>query len=415
MTPTRLMTRRGQYRIRNAADAPAVTEIMLYDEIGEDPWWGTGVSAKAFAEDLNAIDTDEIHLRINSPGGDVFEGIAMLNALRRHSAKVTVYVDGLAASAASIVAMGGDEVVMARNAELMIHDAWGVAIGNADDMAKMHEDLNRASDNLASAYADRAGGSINQWRKAMKAETWYSDKEAVAAGLADRVEQSKTASDKAKAKFNLAAYAYAGRAHAPAPFLPAEPPENSETQEGPAMSDTLATKVRQRLGLSADADETAILAALNSTVAPDNDPAPDEPEPDAPVEPDEDEPEPDVPAEPNKPAPETAPGTVTIDEGVLAELRRDALAGREARAQQMAEHRENLVNAAIRDGRISPARKGDWLNKLAKDPGSESELASLATGLIPVDGPRGYTGSLTDVAEDNDDAIYNALFAHEGA
>jgi ATP-dependent protease ClpP protease subunit len=131
-----LMNRRGQYQIRNATDSPSATEILLYDEIGEDPWFGTGVSAKQFVEDLNAIETDEIHLRINSPGGNVFEGVAMLNAVRRHKAKVTVFVDGLAASAASVLAMGGDEVVMSRNAELMIHDAWGIAIGR---LARSHE------------------------------------------------------------------------------------------------------------------------------------------------------------------------------------------------------------------------------------------------------------------------------------
>jgi ATP-dependent protease ClpP protease subunit len=402
------MNRRGQYRIRNEAETPTVTEILLYDEIGEDPWWGTGVSAKAFAEDLQAIDTDEIHLRLNSPGGDVFEAVAMLNAIRRHKAKVTVYVDGLAASAASILAMGGDEVVMSRNAELMIHDAWGVAIGNADDMQKMHEDLSRASDNLASAYADKAGGTVAQWRKAMKAETWYSDKEAVAAGLADRVEQSKTASDKAKAKFNLSLYAYAGRAEAPAPFLPAEP-ETPENKEGQAMPDTLA-KVRQRLGLSADADEASILAALN-TVAPDNDPD-TEPEPEPVPAPDEDDPD---TGEETEEGTEAEPAVQTVDSDTLRNLIRDAEAGRKAYEAQQAAHRENLVEAAVRDGRISRARSADWLNKLAKDPGSESELASLAKGLIPVDGPRGYTGSLTDVAEDADDAIYNALFAPEGA
>jgi hypothetical protein len=164
------------------------------------------------------------------------------------------------------------------------------------------------------------------------------------------------------------------------------------------MPDTLA-KVRARLGLSADADEAAVLAALD-TVAPDNEPD-DDPAPDAETEEDEaDEEETD----------EAAPGTVLIDEGVLAQLRSDAEAGRAARLQQLAEHRENLVNAAVRDGRISLARKADWLNKLEKDKGSESELASLAKGLVPVDGPRGYTGSLGDVAEDNDEMTYKALF-----
>lgn len=396
-----VMKRGGEYRVRNAAENPSVTEILLYDEIGEDPWFGTGVSAKAFAEDLSAVDTAEVHVRLNSPGGNVFEGIAMMNALRRHSAKVTVFVDGLAASAASIVAMGADEVVMSRQSELMIHDAWGVAIGNAAEVRSLADDLDRASDNLASAYSDKAGGTVADWRTAMQAETWYSDKEAVAAGLADRVEPSKTASDKAKARFNLSVFAYAGRADAPAPYLPAKPPDSVTDKEGPAMPDTLA-KVRERLGISADADEAAIMAALDA-VAVDNDTDETDTDADEAAE-----------TEQTEDADEVAgslPGTVTIDEGVLNQLRNDAQAGRDARAQQLTEHRENLVSAAIRDGRISLARKADWLNKLERDSGSETELAALATGLVPVDGPHGYTGSLSDVAED--DALYAKLFAEK--
>jgi ATP-dependent protease ClpP protease subunit len=403
MNPTRLMNRRGEYRVRrltNAADAesPAVTEILIYDEIGYDPWFDTGVAAKTIVETLNDT-TGDVHVRLNSPGGDVFEGIAMMNALRRYDGKVTAFVDGLAASAASIVAMGADELVMARQSELMIHDAWGIGIGNADEMQQLADDLSRASDNLASAYADKAGGSVASWRKAMKAETWYSDKEAVAAGLADRVEQSKTVSDKAKARFNLSLFAYAGRAEAPEPYLPAEP-ENPSTREESAMSDTLIEGLRARLGLNADADEAAVLAAVDASVAPDNDPDPDEAD-------DETEAE---DAEDSDDADESTPGTVSIDEGILNQLRADAEAGREARAQQLAEHRESLVNSAIREGRISVARKADWLNKLEKDAGSETELAGLAKGLVPVDAPHGYAGSLSDVAEDNGDAIYNKLF-----
>ena len=402
MTPTRLMNRRGQYRIRNAATSKDVTEILLYDEIGEDLWFGGGVSAKQFAEDLNAIDTPEIHLRINSPGGDVFEAVAMLNSLRRHDAHTIVYIDGLAASAASVVAMGGDELVMARNSEMMIHDAWGVAIGNSTVMDKMSDDLSRISNNLASAYADKAGGSVADWREAMKAETWYSDKEAVKAGLADRAEQAQTASDKAKAKFNLGLYAYAGRAEAPAPYLPAEPDDHTP-KEGSVMPDTLAL-VRQRLGLSADADEASILAAL-----PDNSDD-DTQELDAVSnDPDDDEDD-EIEGVPDAGDPTSDPKLETISAEVLAELRRDAEAGRRAFEAQQAQHRETIVNEAVREGRISPARKKDWLAKLTKDPGSETELASLAKGLIPVDGPKGYTGSLSDVSESDDEAVYNALF-----
>jgi ATP-dependent Clp endopeptidase proteolytic subunit ClpP len=196
----------------------SVATMRLYDPI--DSWGGYwGVSAKEFVAALDALpaDTAEIQLLINSPGGDVFEGLAILNALRRHSAKVTTVVEGLAASAASFVALGGDEVVMARNAELMVHDAWGVVVGNAEDMAQMATNLNRISDNIASIYADKSGGAVADWRAIMRAETWYSATEAVDAGLADRIDGAAAADAQTKARFDLSIFTYAGREAAPPP------------------------------------------------------------------------------------------------------------------------------------------------------------------------------------------------------
>lgn len=401
---SRLMNRRGEYRVRNAAKDSGVTEILMYDEIGEDPWFGGGVSAKQFAEDLQAIDTEEIHLRVNSPGGDVFEGLAMLNAIRRHPARVVAIVDGLAASAASFLVMGADEVVMSRNSELMIHDAHGMAMGNAETMRELADLLAKQSDNIAAVYAAKAGGGTAKWRKAMEAESWYTDSEAVAAGLADRVDTGRTAADKAKARFDLSVYNFAGRAEAPAPTLPAEPPENPNEERNVPMTDTL--NLRERLGLKADASDEEVTARLDAVLknseAPADEPA-DEPAEETPDETEEN------PAE-EDPKPSEAPGTVTVDESILNSLRADAQAGREAREQQQREHREAVVMAAVRDGRIAYARKDDWIKNLEKDPGAEATLNSLAKGLIPVDGPQGYTGSLNEVAEGTDDAIYDKLY-----
>lgn len=391
-TALRLMNRRGEYSIRNAAES--VTEILLYDEIGEDPFFGGGVSAKQFVQDVAAVDTPELHLRINSPGGNVFEGITMLNALRRSKAKVTAYVDGLAASAASVVAMGADTVVMSRNAEMMIHEASGFVMGNAADMQQMADLLSQSSDNLASVYADKAGGSVKQWRDAMTAETWYTDKEAVAAGLADRVETNKTASDKVKASFNLSVFAYAGRAEAPAPYLPAEPPETTNQEGTDLMSDTL--NLRERLGLKADASDEDVTAKLDAVLK--NSEAPAE----EPAEtPDEDATEEEAPA--------AAPGTVLVDEEQFNALKAAAEQGQQARAQQLAEHRNTLVTNAVADGRVSPARKADWLATLEKDPGAEATLNALPKGLVPVES-KGYTGGLGDVGESADDTLYNSLY-----
>ncbi len=169
------------YSIRNVTDAEA--DIYIYDEIG---YWG--VTANDFISDLRDIKSSKIALHINSPGGDVFDGIAIYNAIRRHKAEVTVWIDGIAASAASFIAMAGDEVVMSPHSQMMIHEASGLVIGPADDMRKMADLLDKSSDNIAAIYAKRTEGTVPEWRARMKDESWFSDSEAVEAGLADRVD-----------------------------------------------------------------------------------------------------------------------------------------------------------------------------------------------------------------------------------
>lgn len=192
-----------------------VASLRLYDSI--DSWGGEwGVSAKEFVSALDALPDDitTIHLHINSPGGEVYEGITMLNALRNHKARVVAIVDGLAASAASFIAAGADELVMGRNSQLMIHDAWGIGIGPAATMRDLAGRLDKISDNIASIYAAKAGGTVEDWRTAMLAETWYSNEESVAACLADRVEESP---EPVKNSFDLSVFTFAGREQAPPP------------------------------------------------------------------------------------------------------------------------------------------------------------------------------------------------------
>jgi ATP-dependent Clp endopeptidase proteolytic subunit ClpP len=389
-------TRGEGYKIRNSAEDSSVTEILLYDEVGG--WFG--VMASDFVKDLQDVDTAEIHLRINSPGGDVFDGIAIMNALKRHKAKVTTFVDGIAASAASFIAMSGDEIVMSRNAEMMIHDAWGLAVGNAADMRDLAARLDASSENIASIYADRAGGTTKQWRTAMEAETWYSDKEAVSAGLADRVETNKTASDKAKNRFDLSVFAHAGRASAPDPWInnktPAEPPETPNQEGTDLMSDTL--NLRERLGLKADASDEDVTAKLDAVL---KNSETEETETEEVEEEDAEE----VTA---------APGTVLVDEDQFNALKAAAEQGQQARVQQLAEYRAFLVKDAVADGRISPARRADWLATLEKDPGAEATLNGLPKGLVPVEA-KGYTGSLSEAGESTDDALYNSLYGTKEA
>jgi ATP-dependent protease ClpP protease subunit len=166
--------------VRVVAIAEGTTRIDLMEEIG---YWG--VTATEFVDELLAIDAETIELHVNSPGGDVFDGLAIMNALADHPATVNVVVDGIAASAASFIAMAGDSMKMNRGSQLMIHDAIGFCYGNAGAMEDTAVLLSRISDTIAGIYADRAGGKADDWRDLMRAETWYSATEAVDAGLAD--------------------------------------------------------------------------------------------------------------------------------------------------------------------------------------------------------------------------------------
>lgn len=176
---------RTWYEIRNAAD-PALAEVFIYDDIGES-FWTQGVTAKGFIDELNAITAPAIDLHINSAGGSVFEGVAIANAIKRHRADVTTYVDGLAASIASIIAIAGDRVVMASNALFMIHNPWGGVSGDANDMRKMADVLDKIGETLAADYVDRTGMSTQEALAAMSAETWYTSTEALAAGFIDEI------------------------------------------------------------------------------------------------------------------------------------------------------------------------------------------------------------------------------------
>src|SRR3990167_8578640 len=172
---------RGWYSIKNLSEAE--TEVLIYDYIG----YGGG-SAGDFIRELSNIKSGKITLRVNSLGGDVFDGVAIFNAIKRHKAEVTAYVDGIAASAASFIVMAADDIVMSPHSQMMVHEAHGLCLGPADDMLKMAEALDKSSDNIARIYAGRAGGEVAEWRARMKDETWISDREAVAPGLADRVD-----------------------------------------------------------------------------------------------------------------------------------------------------------------------------------------------------------------------------------
>ena len=171
---------RSWYTIRALVES---AEVAIYDEIG-----AFGVSAKAFLDEIGALpDEQRITLRINSPGGSVFDAVAIYNALRRHPSGVTVWIDGIAASAASYIAMAGDEVVMPANAFLMIHDPSGMVLGTADDMRAMAEALDKIKTSLVAGYAAKSGGTDADIAELMRKETWFDAEGAAALGFVDRV------------------------------------------------------------------------------------------------------------------------------------------------------------------------------------------------------------------------------------
>jgi len=179
---------RPENEVPTVATDGTVATIRLYEPIDSwGGWWG--LSAEDFAEAIDSLPANvtEIRLLINSPGGDVFDGVAIANVLAAHPARVVAVVQGIAASAATFVAMRANELVMNPGSMLMIHDASAGVYGWAEDMRQMADLLDTISNNIADMYTAKAGGTSAEWRERMQAETWYTAESAVTAGLADRV------------------------------------------------------------------------------------------------------------------------------------------------------------------------------------------------------------------------------------
>jgi ATP-dependent protease ClpP protease subunit len=410
-----------------AEDTRSTADVYVFDMIGG--WMG--VSAEDFVRDVAALDVDHLNVHLNSPGGDAAEGVAIANVLRQHRADVTIWVDGIAASAASVIAMAGDEVVMSVGSQLMIHDAWGFSQGNAAEMRKAAEMLDSTSNALASTYAAKTGGTTEEWRAVMAAEAWYTADEAVTAKLADRVatdadngsasgEQvvpgsasgwlfdwwDSLASADRHADALRALYGKASRAEAPPPPMPGQLPlqlpapktpaatasgsTQEERSEPVAFTDEHLDTLRTKLGLAADADEDAIVAAVTEQA-------------DASAgETDEDR---DL---------QVPDGAVLVAASVLDDLKAQAAQGVEARQEQQRQRREQLVAAAVQDGRIRPADRAGWLNDLEKDPErKEATLASLTPGLVPLV-PIGRAAENDNDPDPEASALYAQVFGKEG-
>lgn len=375
-----------------AEDTPSTADVYIYDEIG-DSWWG-GISPKGLVDEISALDVTEMTVHINSPGGAAWDGITIMNALRAHKATVNVVVDGIAASAASVIAMAGDTVTMNRGAQMMIHDASGGAWGNAQDMENVAGILHKLSDSIADTYAAHAGGTREEWRAVMQAEAWYTAEEAVQAGLANAWDGSSSdvADVAAVAAFDLSRFRFPGRAHAPAPQLAAlKLPSSSEPgdpnrKENVVAYDDLKAGLRQRLGMTdAAATDDELLAAVDEALEEQSETG----EADAST---------------------TPAGTQLIEDNVLAQLRDDARAGRQARDEQIAARREGIIKDALREGRITAASAPSFRTMLDKDEdGTTKVLASLAENTVPV-AEIGHTAGEVSA----EDALYAAAWGADG-
>lgn len=210
------------YRVE--AKANERTKVYIYDEIG---WFGT--SAADFVGTIKDLDVDEFDLHINSPGGSVFDGLAIYQAIKDHPATVHVQIDGLAASAASFIAQAGDTVAIARNAMMMIHKAQGVGVGDDEVMDQLAAVLRKHNANIADIYSQRSGekdkANDRTWLESMAAVTWYSSEEAVKAGLADKTTEEDTEEDPANT-WDLSVFA-----RVKTPAVQAEPVEAAGTTQ----------------------------------------------------------------------------------------------------------------------------------------------------------------------------------------
>ncbi|WP_067428334.1 head maturation protease, ClpP-related [Nocardioides jensenii] len=376
-------------------------ELWLYGVVGG--WW-YGFDAESVSHELRGLDVDEITVRVHSPGGNAIDGIAIGNLLRNHRARITVVVDGMAASAASVLALGGDEIVMSPGSQFMIHDASVMTYGNAAQLRADADWIDKQSQNYAAVYASRAGGTAEQWREAMTADngegTWYTAEESVSAGLADRIGTVTAAGsppvapvDQLDDEDEMAALAAwdldvlvhpAARAAWQTPKPPiASASGKTETEGGSAVAlTTEQITMRQKLGIAEDADEATVVAALTEALA--------------------------ERAEPT--AETTVPeGHVVIPAAKLADLEAGAkLATTTAKALHDQERKTFLDSVK---GKYLPTSREGWEAEYDRDSEGVKAHFEKAAVLIPTS-EIGHDAPV-DEAKSEDDAIYALVFGDD--
>lgn len=355
-----------------AAEGDAtVATIRMYGPIDSyGGWWGISTEDVAGVLDALPPSVEQIILRINSPGGEVWEAMAILNMLAAHRARIIAVVDGLAASAASFIAAGCEETVMSPGSQMMIHSPSAIEWGNAADMRKMADFLDTLQASMIEVYTDKAGDK--DWASLLAAETWMTATAAVEMGLADRVEivpdagPAMTVGDDSEPELFLIeptdSASELARTHAAAARATAlKPPSSSEPgipnrKETVVANDETQAGVQERLGTTETAVESAPAASVEVTP---------------------------IAAAPTAGLPE---GVVTIDANLLQELRENAARGAEARAEQDRARRDGIIATALQEGRISTSSRDNFRALLEKDEeGTTAVIASLAKNTVPVE------------------------------
>lgn len=361
---------RQWFSVQNKAEDPKTAAVDIYDDI--IPF--VGVNAIDFRDQLQALGDgiETIDLHIHSRGGNVYEAVAIMNTLRQHPANVVTTVDSVAASAAGFIAVGAsDELIVAENAEIMAHLPWVLSIGNAVDLRKQADRLDQIGQNIASIFAERAGGTVADWMDVLTAETWWSAQEAVDAGIADRVLKApkrKVGGSAAKNTVDLSVFNHAGRSHAPAPRKPQahnETPQSeaAEVEKGKEPTVALSESVLQKLGLKADADDSAIEEAINklaerpTTVV--NNAAPAEPSAEQAAE---------VLAK---------LGLVAVDKASHDQMQASLAQLEQDRTERIKAENEAAINSAMASGRIDAASADTWRAEIEKN--RDGTLALLNT------------------------------------
>ena len=408
-------------------------KLLLYGEIGWE------VRASEFVPAIDAVTDSHIDLHISSPGGDVFEALAIMNALKEHPSTKTVYIDGLAASAASFIAVGiGGEVIMRPGAEMMIHNAQGGAWGDMNDMHAIIERLESASATIADIYAAKTGTDAETWRAAMDAETWFSADEALVAGLVDKVEAAGEGVDNRKlagVSNTVRGGRYRRREDAPAP-QPALMNRRGAREEKPM---SFIDKLKAALGADPNTSQDDLLTLVNVAVAGFNpevavkdnqseeivtaETASDDEEnqeevavKDNPSEEtvtaetasDDEENQEEVAVKDNpSEEPETESidafgDVVTIDRGVYEDLLKRAATGDASVERDHQMEVAAMVDTAIKAGKVLAARRDALIAQGLEDTTAlKTHLAKLAPGTIPVS-EKGWVGSVgVDADEEN--------------